>query len=191
VTHPVKDRFDEVPRATGRVGAHRAEAPGMNGWLVLLWAFVSALVLIVAGIFVALLMMGRITLFPAPEATVEPTPEATGVVDMTYSVWILNATPEEGLDAQMRETLINAQWPNALISYGAASQQDFAETTVYYDTADAELAAIGLADLIGGAHVEQSDVYADPSNPEQKQLVIVIGLDRSSIQPEPAETPAE
>jgi hypothetical protein len=163
----------------------------MNGWLVLLWAFVSALVLIVAGIFVALLMMGRITLFPASEATVEPTPEATGVVDMSYSVWILNATPEEGLDVQMRETLINAQWPNALISYGAASQQDFAETTVYYDAADAELAAIGLADLIGGAHVEQSDVYADPSNPEQKQLVIVIGLDRSSIQPEPAETPAE
>lgn len=163
----------------------------MNGWLVLLWSFVSALVLIVLGIFVALLMMGRITLFPTPEATIEPAPEVTGVVDTTYSVLILNATPEEGLDAQMRETLINAQWPNDLISYGSASQQDFAETTVYYDAPEAELAAIGLADLIGGAHVEQSDVYADASDPEQKQLVIVIGLDRSSVQPEPAETPVE
>lgn len=173
------------------MGAHRAEAPGTNGWLVLLWAFVSALVLIVVGIFIALLMMGRITLFPAPDASIEPASEATGVVDMAYSVQILNATPEEGLDAQMRETLINAQWPSTLISYVSASQQDFAETTVYYASPDAELAAIGLADLIGGARVEQSDVYADPSDPEQKLLVVVIGLDRSSVQPEPADTPVE
>lgn len=163
----------------------------MNGWIVLLWSFVTALVLIVVGIFVALLMMGRITLFPAAEETIAPTPEPTGVVDTTYSVLVLNATPEEGLDAQLRETLINAQWPADLISYGAAGQQDFAETTVYYVSEADELAAIGLADLVGGAHVEQSDFYADPNNPEQKQLVVVIGLDRSSVEPESAETPAE
>jgi len=191
VPQPVKDRFDEVARDSGRVGAHRAEAPGMNGWVVLLWSFVAALVLIVVGIFVALLMMGRITLFPAAEPTVAPTPEQTGVVDTSYSVLVLNATPESGLDAQVRETLINEQWPDDMISYGPAGSQDFADTTVYYVSEADELAAIGLADLIGGAQVEQSDFYANPNDPEQKQLVVVIGLDRSSIEPEPEQTPAE
>ena len=125
------------------------------------------------------------------EETIVPKPEATGVVDTTYSVMILNATPEQGLDDQVRETLINAQWPDDLISYAPAGQQDFAETTVYYVSEADELAAIGLADLIGGANIEQSDFYANASDPEQKQLVIVIGLDRSSAQPEPTETPAE
>lgn len=188
---PTRDLFDDVPRTSGRVGAHRAEAPGMNGWIVLLWSFVAALVLIVIGIFVALVMMGRITLFPAAEETIAPSPEPTGVVDTTYSVFILNATAEEGLDVQMRDQLINAQWPADGISYSPAGQQDFAETTVYYVSEADELAADGLADLIGGAHVEQSDFYAGLGDPEQKQLVIVIGLDRSSAQPAPEETPAE
>jgi hypothetical protein len=173
------------------VGAHRAEAPGMNGWGVLLWSFVAALVLIVIGIFATLVAQQRIDLFPVAEETVAPAPEETGVVDMTYSVLILNATPEEGLDAQVRESLINAQWPDELISYGDAGTQDFAETTVYYVADDEREAALGLADLIGGALVDQSDVYADPNDPEQKQLVVVVGLDRSSAQPDPAETPAQ
>jgi len=158
---------------------------------VLLWSFVAALVLIVVGIFVALLMMGRIVLFPAAEETIAPEPEPTGVVDTAYSVLILNATAEEGLDTEVRETLINAQWPADLVSYGDAGQQDFAETTIYYVSEADELAAIGLADLIGGAHVEQSDFYADPNNPDQKQLVVVIGLDRSSAEPDAAPTPDE
>ncbi len=163
----------------------------MNGWVVLLWSFVAALVLIVIGIFVSLVMMERIVLFPSGEETVQPTPEPTGVVDTSYSVLILNATSEEGLDSQLRETLINAQWPDDQISYGDAGQQDFAETTVYYVSEADELAAVGLADLIGGAHVEQDDFYADPNDPEQKQLVVVIGLDRSDAASEPEETPAE
>ena len=163
----------------------------MNGWIVLLWSFVAALVLIVAGIFVALVMMGRISLFPAAEESIAPVPEETGIVDTSYSVLILNATPEEGLDAQIRESLINAQWPDELISSGDAGTQDFAETTVYYVSDDEREVALGLADLIGGAEVDQSDSYADPNNPEQKQLVVVVGLDRSSTQPESTQTPAE
>lgn len=163
----------------------------MNGWIVLLWSLVAALVLIVVGIFVSLMLMGRITPFPAAEPTVAPTPEVTGVLDMTYSVLVLNATPEDGLDVQVRESIVNAGWAADAVSYGPAGSQDFAETTIYYVAAADELAAIALADVIGGAAVEQSDFYADPNDPEQKQLVVVVGLDRSSIQPEPSETPAE
>ncbi len=78
----------------------------MNGWVVLLWSFVAALVLIVVGIFVALVLMGRINLFPAAEPTIAPTPEVTGVVDPTYSVLVLNASGQDDLDAQMRDTIV-------------------------------------------------------------------------------------
>ncbi|MGM7679576.1 LytR C-terminal domain-containing protein [Microbacterium sp. A94] len=191
MTQLVKDRFDDVPRSSGRVGAHRAEAPGMNGWVVLLWSLVAALVIIVVGIFVALVMMGRIALFPDADTPGPSAPEVQGVVDTTYSVIVLNATSEEGLDVQLRDTLLNAGWTADGVTTGLAESPEFADTTIYYASTADELAAIGLADLIGGAQVEQSDFYADPNDPEQKQLVVVIGLDRTAAAPESAETPAE
>lgn len=163
----------------------------MNGWVVLLWSFVAALVLIIGGIFVALVMMGRITLFPEPEPTVAPTPVETGIVDTTYAVMILNGTAEEGLAAQMRDVLLTSGWPAENVSAGDSSSQDFASTTVYYVAEADELAAIGLANLIGGAAVQQSDFYAGETVTDQKQLTVVIGLDRSTAPPEPTETPAE
>ena len=177
---PEKDRFDYVSRAAGRVGAHRAESPGMNGWVVLLWSFVSALVLIVVGIFVALVMMGRISLFSDAEPVAPPRPEGTGVVDTSYPVMILNATPEEGLEVQARDALLNAGWDADTVIYWPAGVQEFAETTIYYETEADELAALGLAEVIGNAQIEQSGVYADLRDQDAKQLVIVIGLDRSS-----------
>lgn len=163
----------------------------MNGWIVLLWSFVAALVLIVIGIFVALVLMGRINLFPTAEPTAVPTPEVTGVVDTTYSVLVLNASGEENLDVQLQETIVNSGWSADSVSYGPAGSQDFADTTVYYVSEADELAAIGLADVIGGAEVVQDDFYADPNNPGQKQLVIVIGTDRATVAPESEEPPAE
>jgi len=189
VSKPTRDRFDDVPRSSGRVGAHRAEAPGMNGWVVLLWSFVAALVLIIVGIFGSLVVMGRIDLFPEAVPTAEPTPVETGVVDTTFEVTILNATPDEGLDEQMRDTLLNAGF--ATVYASDSGSQDFETTTVYYvDEADRP-AALGVADLIGGAAVEQSDFYADLNDGEAKQLTIVVGLDRSATASETsAETPA-
>lgn len=161
----------------------------MNGWVVLLWSFVAALVLIIAGIFGSLVVMGRINLFPEALPTATPTPVETGVVDTTFEVTILNATPDEGLDAQMKDTLLNAGFTTVYAS--DSGSQDFTTTTVYYvDDAD-RLAAVGLADVIGGAAVEQSDFYAGLNDGDAKQLTIVIGLDRSASAPEtPAETPA-
>ncbi|WP_045255854.1 LytR C-terminal domain-containing protein [Microbacterium hydrocarbonoxydans] len=191
MSKPTRDRFDDVPRSTGRVGAHRAEVPGMNGWVVLLWSFVAALVLIIGGIFGSLVVMGRISLFPEAVPSSTPTPVETGVVDTTYSVTILNATPDEGLDTQMRDTLLNGGWAADTVFASDSTSKDFSTTTVYYVDAADELAAIGLANLIGGAEVEQSDFYADMNNTDGKQLVMVIGLDRSSSAPStPEDTPA-
>lgn len=163
----------------------------MNGWVVLLWSFVAALVLIICGIFGSLVVMGRITLFPEATPTATPTPVETGVIDTSYSVVILNATTDEGLDTQMRDTLINSGWSADLVFASDSTSQDFSTTTVYYVDAADELAAIGLANLIGGANVEQSDFYADQNTTDQKQITVVIGLDKLASSTSTAEeTPA-
>lgn len=163
----------------------------MNGWIVLLWSFVAALILIIAGIFGSLVVMDRISLFPDAGPSAAPTPVETGVVDTSISVMILNGTPDEGLDTQMRDTLINNGWAAGSVFAGDSSSQDFAETTVFYvDEAD-ELAAIGLANLLGGAGVQQSDYYSGQTEEGQKQFTVVIGLDRSTSVPQtPTEEPA-
>ncbi|UJP10447.1 LytR C-terminal domain-containing protein [Microbacterium sp. KUDC0406] len=190
MSKPSHDRFDDVPHATGRVGAHRAEAPGMNGWVVLLWSAAAVLVLVVLGIFGSLLAMGRISFGgdTPPSQVATAAPEETGVVDTSYAVLILNATSDGSLDGQVRDQLIKAGWDGTSISSSDASTSDFPTTTVYYVEDADEAAAIGLAGAIGGAEVQKSDVYKDLNDSGGKQLTVVIGTDRSTKAPE---TPAE
>lgn len=182
-----RDRFDDLPDAD-RVGAHRAENPRMRGWVVLLWAALATIVLIALGIFGTLLASGRIELFPEATPTVAPAPEVTPVVDTSYQVVILNATPEQGLATQLKDVVVGAGWADSLVLPSDASAEDFPETTVYYLNPEDEAAAAGLADVIGGANIEQSEVY-QPADPATKQLTIVIGLDRTAAGQTPAATP--
>ncbi|MFE6997514.1 LytR C-terminal domain-containing protein [Microbacterium sp. NPDC057659] len=190
MSKPSSDRFDDVPHATGRVGAHRAEVPGMNGWIVLLWSAAAVLVLVVLGIFGSLVAMDRISFGgdAGPSQAATPAPEDAGKVDTSYAVLILNGTPDDGLDGAMRDELIKAGWKGGQISSIDASTRDFPTTTVYYaDPADKE-AALGLAGVIGGADVQQSDAYKDYNETGGKQLAVVIGMDRAAAG---SETPAE
>ncbi|MGA7148438.1 MAG: LytR C-terminal domain-containing protein [Microbacterium sp.] len=182
-----RDRFDDLPDVD-RVGAHRAENPRMRGWVVLLWAALATVVLIAVGIFGTLLVSGRIELFPTPAPTAESTPEVVPVIDQTYAVQILNATPEQGLATQLKDQVVVAGWAPESVLAGGAGSQDFPETTVFYLNPEDEAAAAGLAQVIGGAQIEQSDVY-QPVDPAAKQLTIVIGLDRTAAGATPAPTP--
>jgi hypothetical protein len=182
-----RDRFDDLPDSD-RVGAHRAENPRMRGWVVLLWAALATIVLIAVGIFGTLLASGRIELFPTPAPTVEPTAAVTPVLDPTYEVVILNATPENGLATQTKDVVVAAGWNEADVTAGEASADDFPETTVYYLGAEDQAAAAGLADAIGGARIERSDVY-QPADPESKQLTVVLGLDRTAAGQSATPTP--
>jgi len=155
----------------------------MRGWVVLLWAVLATIVLVVVGIFGTLLASGRIELFPAPSPTPTPTVEVEPVLDTTYAVNILNATPEEGLATQLKDVVVAAGWPADSVLASGAGSDDFETTTVFYLDAADEAAALGLAEAIGGAPIEQSDVY-QLGDPEAKQLTIVIGLDRTSTPPE-------
>jgi len=183
-----RDRFDDLPDASGRVGAHRAENPRLRGWIVFLWAAVATLVLIIAGIFATLVVSGRISLgsddAPAPTASAEPTTPA--VVDTSYSVVVLNGTPDDGLAAAVRDEIVAAGWSGSNVETGNSDSTDFAQTTIYYLRDSDEAAAEGLAQTIGGAQIAQSDFLQptdDPNTPDDesavKRLIVVIGLDRA------------
>lgn len=186
-----RDRFDDLPEGTGRVGAHRAENPRMRGWVVLLWSVLATVVLVVLGIFATLIAQGRIVLSPQPEQTsaATPLPEASPVVDMSFSVVVLNATTESGLATQVKDVIVGAGWPAESVTSGEAGSTDFPTTTVYYAFPADESAALGLAEVIGGAEVARSDYYANLYMPQDdpdtegdesqvKLLVVVIGADR-------------
>lgn len=187
-----RDRFDDLPADSGRVGAHRAENPRLRGWIVFLWAAIATLVLIIAGIFATLVVSGRVSLGPAdaptPVASAEPTTPA--VVDTSYSVVVLNGTPDNGLAASVRDQIVAAGWSGDTVETGNSDSTDFADTTIYYRLDSDEAAAEGLAQTIGGAQIAQSDFLQptdDPNTPDDesdvKRLIVVIGLDRASGQP--------
>ncbi len=161
----------------------------MRGWVVLLWAVVATIVLVALGIFGTLLVTGRVVLFPTPEPTVTPLPIVTPVIDPTYEVLVLNATPEAGLATQMKDVVIAAGWAEDSVLASEAGSTDFPETTIYYYLPTDQAAAAGLAEVIGGAKLEQSDVYQPADNPEAKQLAVVIGLDRTANPPSATPTP--
>lgn len=160
----------------------------MRGWVVLLWAAIATIILIAVGIFGTLMLQGRIELFPTPEPTPTQTAEVAPVVDPTFSVNILNATPEEGLATQMKDTVVAAGWSADTVLASGAGTTDFPTTTIYYGAAADEAAAKGLAEVIGGAEIEMTEVYQPVDDPEAKLLTIVIGLDRTATPPSPSAT---
>jgi len=187
------DRFDAIPQAQGRVGAHRAENPGMRGWFVLLWAAVATAVLIAVGIFAAMLAMGRISFdsvspTPMPSATVTAT---NPPLDTSYAVLVLNATGATGLAASTKDVIVNAGFSGSAVATGDADSQDFPATTVYYKTAADKPAAQALAALLGATQVAQSDVYGDDVVQGQKQLTVVLGHDLAKNAPTTGPTPAD
>ena len=160
----------------------------MNGWVVLLWSTAAALVLIVAGIFVSLVMMGRIELFPQAQPEAAATQPSESAVDPSYRVMILNGTSTDGLETEARDVLLQNGWADDMVLASAGSTTDFETTTVYYVETGDQAAAAGVADLIGGASVVQSDFYAGQNDTDDPQLTVVLGLDRTTAAPE---TPAE
>ena len=184
-----RDRFDDLPDSTGRVGAHRAERPRLRGWIVFLWAAIATLVLIIVGIFGTLVASGRVSFGAgdAPVPTVSAEPTTAAVVDTSYSIVVLNGTGQDGLASTVRDQIVAAGWSADTVETGDSDSTDFGQTTIYYLRDGDEPAAQGLAQTIGGAEVAQSDFLQptdDPNTPADesavKRLVVVIGLDRAA-----------
>ncbi|AZS44455.1 LytR C-terminal domain-containing protein [Microbacterium oleivorans] len=180
----IKDRFDDLPARTSRVGAHRAEAPRLRVGVIVLWSAVATVAIVAAGVFGTLFATGRLDLAQAskPSGTSQV---VAPKVDTSYEVLVLNATSESGLAAQVRDKVVAAGWAKADVETSNASETDFPTTTVYYGARADEAAARGLADAIGGAEVSLDDSYQVVAPPEttaaggasRPQLVVIVGLD--------------
>ena len=181
------DRFDELPSSgePRRVGAHRAEQPHVRRGRVLLWATIATVVLVAAGILATLWAGGRFGPERGPSALPTAVATAEPVVDTSYTVVVLNATPQDGLGSSLSADIVAAGWAAEDVTAGDAGSQDFARTTVFYARDEDEGAARGLAQAIGGADVEFSEVYQDAADDSLRQLVVVIGLDRTTPSPTP------
>lgn len=185
---PVRDRFDDIAEDKARIGVHRAYNPTLGWGRILVWSLVGFVLLTGAGILATYILTDRFA--PSSTAPAAPVAESTvpGVIDTSYPVLVLNATPQEGLAGVVRDELVAAGWTAEQITDGGAGSTDFEYTTVYYANPEDQAAARGIAEnVLGGARVEMTEAYAqadDPATPEDEsagsQLVVVIGLDRAS-----------
>ncbi len=159
----------------------------MRGGVVFAWSAVATLILVGLGVFGTLIATGRITMFPVVTQSATAAPPATPVVDTSYAVYVINATSQSGLAGSVASQVIAAGWDSEMVFPTESESPDFEKTTVYYATAADEGAARGLADTIGGAEVVLNAKYQPVDDPATeadesavKQLVIVIGLDRTT-----------
>ncbi|GAA3657882.1 LytR C-terminal domain-containing protein [Microbacterium marinilacus] len=176
-----RDRFDDVPRQAARVGAHRAEVARTPRAVVLLWAVIATILLTIVGIVAFLVMSQRVDV--VPEETTTPVQTVAPVVDTSYTVLVLNGTGTAGVAEEAVAQLVSAGWAeDTVFPADESSTTDFPTTTVYYASPEEEAAALGVAEAIGGAQVQQSDRYHDPEDTSVKELTVVTGLDRVSAE---------
>lgn len=171
-----RDRFDEIPNDSARVGAHRAPRPRLRWLVVLLWWLLSVAVLTGAGILAFLALSNTNALdLPTPANSSQQSVEEEAVVDTDYVVLVLNGTPDGAAAEAVSEAVTGAGWPEESVAVLDADRADVEESTVVYiDEGDAA-AARGLAAELGIERVEQNAEFAEVSG---GGLTVVVGLDR-------------
>ena len=174
-----RDRFDEIPDDLTRVGAHRAPRPRGRGWIAVGWAVLATLVLVGAGIFGLSLVNGSIVFHGAassasrttgtPTPTATPTPTIVPTVDPALSVNVLNGTTTEGLAGTVGDKLTAAGWKVGATAN--ADKSDIPATVVYYGDPANQAAALGVAQSLPGATIQQSTAFSDTG----ADITVVIG----------------
>ena len=173
-----RDRFDEIPDDLTRVGAHRAPRPRGRGWMAVGWAALATIILVGAGIFGLSLVNGNIS-FHGPSSsqsgtasttpTASPTPTIVPTVNPALSVNVLNGTTTEGLAQKVSDTLTAAGWKIGALAN--ADRTDLASTIVYYGDPANQAAALGVAQSLPGATIQQSTAFSDTG----ADITVVIG----------------
>ena len=176
-----KDRFDAIPDDLQRVGAHRAPRPRGRGWIAFGWAALATVVLVALGIFGLSLVNGNISFHAAtgsPSAvptshtpTPTPTPTIVPTVDPSLTVNVLNGTTRAGLARTVSDKLTAAGWKIGALAN--ADTTDVAKTVVYYSDPKNQAAALGVAQSLPGATVQETQDYAASG----ADLTVVVGAD--------------
>jgi hypothetical protein len=186
-TSYAKDRFDHLPHALDRVGAHRAPGKKGRGWIAFWWALGATVLLVGAGVVGLALLNNNLKLelpgtTPAattaetsdPASTEEvpvPVPAPAATADPSLAVTVLNGTAGEGVARAVGERLEAEGWTVGELDN--ASSEDVPTTIVYYADETLEGAARGVAASLPGSEVLLSSDFADSEAP----LTVVVGND--------------
>lgn len=182
-----RDRFDDLPADLTRVGAHRAPAKRGRGWVRFAWAALATGILVVGGLyglsrvnpaisFDIPVLAGGGEAEPGESAT--PEPEVTPVTDpatvdpaLGLTISVLNGSPTDKQQEAAATQIGLAGWPTP--ASAVAGARDTEATTIYYNGAQFEGIALGLAELLGTdpAKIVNSDFYLGAS------ITIVLGAD--------------
>lgn len=181
-----RDRFDDIPDELVRVGAHRAPAKRGVGWIRFAWAALATGVLVLGGLYGLSLVYPSISFelpdlgggVAAPGESSAPEPEVTPITDpalvdpaLALSISVLNGSPTDGLQQVAADQIELAGWgkPSAAV----AGERDEEVTVIYYNGAEYEAIALGLAQLLGTdpANIRNSDFYLGAP------VTIVLGAD--------------
>ncbi|WIE75295.1 LytR C-terminal domain-containing protein [Curtobacterium sp. MCSS17_007] len=187
-----RDRFDDVTDGP-RVGAHRGARRRGRGWAAFAWAALATGVLVLVGVLVLALLNGSYS-FPGatsspsrssspsatasagpsePSETASPTEEAPGAASPAdqgaTSVVVLNGTTTTGLAARASASLTSAGWK--VTSTGDAGTTGATTSTVYYQQAEQQAVAQGVADALGITAVQQSAAFPNAD------VSVVLGAD--------------
>jgi hypothetical protein len=180
------DRFDDIPNDLRRVGAHRAPARRGRGWVNFAWAALATGVLIIGGLY------GLSRVNPAisfeipvlagdgaePGVTTTPQPEATPLTDpalvdpaLKLTISVFNASPTDDQQDAAAAQIALAGWPEPAGAVAATRDQE--TTVIYYNGAQYEPIALGLAQLLGidPENTVNSDAYLGA------WVTVVLGAD--------------
>lgn len=188
-----RDRFDDIPDDLVRVGAHRAPARRGRGWINFAWAALATGVLIVGGLYglsrvnpaisFELPVLGEDGGIAQPEVTEAPRPEVDPVTDpstvdpsLSVSISVLNGSPTDGQQNAAVAQLTQAGWgPPTFppIAGAVAGSRETELSGIYYNGAQYEGVALGIAQLLGidPANLRNSDFYLGAS------ITILLGAD--------------
>jgi len=182
-----RDRFDDLPDDLVRVGAHRGPAPRGRGWIMFAWAALATAVLVVGGLYGLSRVVSGISFElpsfgpgaeePGVEVTTAPPVEPItdpALVDPALGVRfsILNGSPTDRQQDAAELQLQGVGWSSDVISSANASARDLEQTAIYYNGAQFEAVALGVAQILGtdATLVRNSDFYPLP-------ITIVLGAD--------------
>lgn len=187
-----RDRFDDIPDDLVRVGAHRGPAKRGRGWVAFAWAALATGVLIIGGLY-GLSRVNPDISFELPDLGVggvaqpggssTPEPEVEAITDPalvdpavaeTLSISVLNGAPTADLEDAAVAQITQAGWPEPSGAVAGAREEEF--TRIYYNGAQYEGIALGLAELLGTdpANIFNSDFYLGAT------VTIVLGADYAS-----------
>lgn len=181
-----RDRFDDLPDDLVRVGAHRSPAKRGRGWVAFAWAALATGVLVIGGLYglsrvnpaisFELPVIGGDAANPGATATAEPEVEPLTdptLVDpaLNLSISVLNGSPTDGIQQSAADQIELAGWPKPAAAVAGAREET--TTVIYYNGAQYEAIALGLAQLIGSdpANIRNSDFYLG------SPVTIVLGSD--------------